>query len=199
MNAIFATNRKWVINKHSSKDRRKASVSHNESHYCGESGWKCMLLYLLFFSQRQSAPARGIAGVRERRELAHLCKGESSSVKLLQLHYHQINDSRRWERGNMVRSSFLSFPPPKYEFKEKKARCYQIISDNCTCWQWFNTWCGMLKFEREKACSLRVNERKVHCSDRLWLPYWANLQIRAVTREEALMWNPVFKELLFFT
>lgn len=108
MNAIFVTNRKWVINKHTSKDRRKASVSHNKSHYCGESGWKCMLLYLLFFSQRQSAPARGIAGVCERRELAHLCKGESS-VKHLQLHYHQINDSRRWERGNMVRSSFLSF------------------------------------------------------------------------------------------
>lgn len=83
-----------------------------------------MLLYLLFFSQRQTAPTRGIAVVREWRKLAHLCKGESS-VKHLLLHYHQINDSRRWERGNVVRSSFLSFP--QCLNLNRKARCYQII------------------------------------------------------------------------
>jgi len=102
MSTIFVTNGKWVMDKRTSKEKHLFHTSHiivekQDTNACS---------YLLFFSQRQTTPARGIAGVRE---LAHLCKGESS-VKHLQLHNLQINDIRRWNEATWLDLLFCLFP-----------------------------------------------------------------------------------------
>lgn len=147
------------------------------------------------FSVKGKPLQPGASLVSVNHELAHLCKGESS-VKYIQLHYHQKMIAADGNRAGWL--DLLCCPFLKVWILTEKLDAVKLLV--------LIVPVGCLIYDvvhwnlKENVSPIRVNERKVHCSDRLWLLfYWANLQIRAVTCKKALMWNPVFKEPLFFT